>query len=391
MEIKATIAGTLRQWYCDVGDVVAADEALVAIEAGEVDVDLVAPVAGRVTEMLVLSGDTITRGDMLARIEPAAQSIGSLLDEPERKPVRKKQSDTAGRSSSRRALVLVAMLMVVVLVGMSAALLIFPVRTELNNEVNISFPAIVSTSEIVDLPLGTVPTGTIDALTGRFWDWGIPVQLVETVGNLPIGSKVSILSAEYDDITDSYSYVVFSVATGEYLKVAESMLAPLSTPSQVPTMVYDYQQWAWFYPLELKVAVADFPAGTAVQIIDASFDGNSWQVQIVTESGTQLNVRENQLKRPTIVPDNPRMTPTAGFANHVNFPGYPLLTTEQVAHIPAETAVKILDLQAGFGEWVYRIVTMNDQRVVTAHESQLQVKEEWTGLPTPEPPPGYSG
>ena len=398
MEFKATIDGKLRQWYADVGDIVEADEPLVEIETHAVDVDLLAPIAGRITEMMVLPGDAVTKGMVLARIEPVQQSIGALIDEQARKSTRKKQPELARRSPSRQLIFL--MLAGMVLLGaVIAGVTVSDVQMiTLENDGPVN-PALIATGDGAGMPLASRPTATLSGFPGptptavfhnQIGISGDPIHLVVAIGNSPAGTLVRISSTQYDLETDTRYYEVVNVSSGEVLTVTESQLALGYSPSFVPTeptMVFSQRSWSWFYPLRLKESLADFPIGTAVQIVDARFDGNGWQLRVITESGTELNVRESQLEPPANSPLHPQQTPVVGLVNYINLDGYPLVTIETIDHIPVNTPVRILDFQAGFGEWVYRIVMEGDQRVAAAHETQLQFNEHYTERATAPTPP----
>ena len=64
--------GTLLEWHVEVGAQVAADETIVEISTDKVDVELPAPAAGTITELLAAEGDTVTVGQVIARMTTAA-------------------------------------------------------------------------------------------------------------------------------------------------------------------------------------------------------------------------------------------------------------------------------------------------------------------------------
>ena len=66
--------GTLLKWYKKVGDSVARDETLVDIETDKVVLEVPAPQAGVLVEIVVQDGETVTTQQLLAKIDTAAVS-----------------------------------------------------------------------------------------------------------------------------------------------------------------------------------------------------------------------------------------------------------------------------------------------------------------------------
>ena len=64
--------GTLLKWYKKVGDSVARDETLVDIETDKVVLEVPAPQAGVLVEIVVQDGETVTTQQLLAKIDTAA-------------------------------------------------------------------------------------------------------------------------------------------------------------------------------------------------------------------------------------------------------------------------------------------------------------------------------
>src|SRR5437763_691192 len=60
--------GTVLEWHKQEGDSVAADETLVEISTDKVDMELPAPSAGTITEILAEEGDMVTVGQVIARM-----------------------------------------------------------------------------------------------------------------------------------------------------------------------------------------------------------------------------------------------------------------------------------------------------------------------------------
>src|SRR4029077_5579856 len=60
--------GTILEWRVKVGEQIKADETIVEISTDKVDIELPAPASGTVTELLVEEGETVTVGQVIARI-----------------------------------------------------------------------------------------------------------------------------------------------------------------------------------------------------------------------------------------------------------------------------------------------------------------------------------
>src|SRR4051794_24895313 len=60
--------GTVLEWHKQPGDTVAADETVVEISTDKVDVELPAPAAGTLAEILAGEGETVTVGQVIGRI-----------------------------------------------------------------------------------------------------------------------------------------------------------------------------------------------------------------------------------------------------------------------------------------------------------------------------------
>jgi len=80
--------GSLATWHKKVGDTVARDELLVDIETDKVVLEVVAPSAGVLSEILKLEGDSILSNEVIARIEEGATAsapvaAAAIEEEPE--------------------------------------------------------------------------------------------------------------------------------------------------------------------------------------------------------------------------------------------------------------------------------------------------------------------
>jgi 2-oxoglutarate dehydrogenase E1 component len=76
---ESVTEGTILEWHVKVGDAVRADATIVEISTDKVDVELPSPASGVVTELLVEEGDTVTVGQVIARIAVGA-SAGAATD-----------------------------------------------------------------------------------------------------------------------------------------------------------------------------------------------------------------------------------------------------------------------------------------------------------------------
>jgi multifunctional 2-oxoglutarate metabolism enzyme len=65
---ESVTEGTILEWHAKVGDSIKADDTIVEISTDKVDVELPSPASGTVSEILVQEGDTVTVGQVIARI-----------------------------------------------------------------------------------------------------------------------------------------------------------------------------------------------------------------------------------------------------------------------------------------------------------------------------------
>src|SRR3979490_3410724 len=85
---ESVTEGTVLEWHFKVGDPIKVDETIVEISTDKVDVELPAPATGTVSEILVDEGETVTVGQVIARISlNGATPDGSGVDaSAEREP-----------------------------------------------------------------------------------------------------------------------------------------------------------------------------------------------------------------------------------------------------------------------------------------------------------------
>ena len=65
---ESVTEGTILEWHAQVGDPIKVNDTIVEISTDKVDVELPSPATGTVTEILVAEGDTVTVGQVIARI-----------------------------------------------------------------------------------------------------------------------------------------------------------------------------------------------------------------------------------------------------------------------------------------------------------------------------------
>src|SRR6476469_3496338 len=70
---ESVTEGTILEWSVKVGDAVEDGQAVVEISTDKVDMELPAPTAGTITEILADEGETVTVGQVIARIAVPTQ------------------------------------------------------------------------------------------------------------------------------------------------------------------------------------------------------------------------------------------------------------------------------------------------------------------------------
>jgi 2-oxoglutarate dehydrogenase E2 component (dihydrolipoamide succinyltransferase) len=82
-QLGETVAeGTVANWHKKIGDTVAVDEIIADIETDKVSMEIPAPIAGVITQILVPAGKTVDVGTVLAVIEDGASASASPAAAP---------------------------------------------------------------------------------------------------------------------------------------------------------------------------------------------------------------------------------------------------------------------------------------------------------------------
>src|SRR5881409_2482236 len=83
---ESVTEGTILEWAVKVGDHVEDGQTVVELSTDKVDMELPAPAAGTITEILAEEGDTVTVGQVIARMQAGAGVGGSDLPKAEPQP-----------------------------------------------------------------------------------------------------------------------------------------------------------------------------------------------------------------------------------------------------------------------------------------------------------------
>jgi 2-oxoglutarate decarboxylase len=102
---ESVTEGTILEWRVKVGDHIKVDDTIVEISTDKVDLELPAPASGTVSEILVEEGDTVTVGQLIARIAVggAAPAAGTSQPAPSQAAAETPQPAAAGAPGSTPA------------------------------------------------------------------------------------------------------------------------------------------------------------------------------------------------------------------------------------------------------------------------------------------------
>ncbi len=79
---ESVTEGTILEWRVKLGDFIKVDDTIVEISTDKVDVELPAPASGTVSEILAQEGDTVTVGQVIARISLNGSAPAPTATEP---------------------------------------------------------------------------------------------------------------------------------------------------------------------------------------------------------------------------------------------------------------------------------------------------------------------
>ena len=99
---ESVAEATMLQWKKKVGESVAADEILIDIETDKVVLEVPAPAAGVLCEIVVADGGTVTAEQLIAKIDTDGK-VGALAAGESRGCVRLQQQSWRGHASCREA------------------------------------------------------------------------------------------------------------------------------------------------------------------------------------------------------------------------------------------------------------------------------------------------
>src|SRR6478609_11691296 len=75
--------GTVLEWHKQEGDTIAADETIVEISTDKVDAEVPAPAAGTMGEILADAGDTVSVGQVIARMQSGGNGSAPAAKAPQ--------------------------------------------------------------------------------------------------------------------------------------------------------------------------------------------------------------------------------------------------------------------------------------------------------------------
>src|SRR6266436_1143658 len=73
---ESVAEGTILEWHVKVGDFIKVNDTIVEISTDKVDLELPSPATGTVSEILIDDGETVTVGQVIARIAAGDTAAG---------------------------------------------------------------------------------------------------------------------------------------------------------------------------------------------------------------------------------------------------------------------------------------------------------------------------
>ncbi len=92
---ESVTEATIAKWYKKVGDAVAADEPIVELETDKVTVEVNAPVAGAIAELVAQEGDEVEVGALIAMIKEGAEGAAPAKEESKKEEPKKEEAKPA--------------------------------------------------------------------------------------------------------------------------------------------------------------------------------------------------------------------------------------------------------------------------------------------------------
>jgi hypothetical protein len=228
-------------------------------------------------------------------------------------------------------------------------------------------------------PQSPTPTPVPTLIYGESIGMGYMMITTESIGDLPVGTRVRISHAQFDGSQWQYYVVAEDEQRTAWAYASQLTYAPNVTPGPTPTAVFDGSIGSGYLFITTE-PVGLIPAGARVRISYGRFDGTDWIYGIVAQDGQTAEARQSQL---TFAPDvTPGPTPTAQFGSGIGM-GYMFITTEPVGPIQAGARVGIGSAWFDGTDWVYSILTADGQTTAEARGSQLAYAPNVTPGPTP--------
>ena len=69
VEVKTEITGNVWKIIAQVGDTLGEDDPILILESMKMEIPVAAPESGKLAEILVAEGDTVTEGTVVARLD----------------------------------------------------------------------------------------------------------------------------------------------------------------------------------------------------------------------------------------------------------------------------------------------------------------------------------